>query len=448
MKDKKKLFPILLLFITAISIYYLIEFRAQAGTEYDTYLAEARKASDGGIVSTAMENYQQAIKLNPSEELYYEVGQMYIKNDDLWNAKRWYERNMLNNYPLSPLTYRLGMEESAAREDYEDLFEVYERSRERKITDEQIEALVDTYKLKFKLSGSYDVVGGYSNLVPYAPVFNEYSGWEYIDTKGSTAIQSRYEQASVFGEYAAVIDEKGNPYLIDSEGRYTISGASLEDANEKIGKITEFLDYADGLILAKSETGVGFYDAKTYKLMYGEYQDALPFSNGVAAVTKDGTKWALIGTDGTELTGYDYDSIVKGFKDCICRTDFVFAEKSALYYPVKKDGTPASNKNYGEAKAFNDNTLAAVNKDGKWIFVNAAGEEIDLGDFQEAESFSNGLAAVKKDGLWGYVDMEGNIVLDYQFTETTPMSRYGTAFVKTESDKWTLLRFYYYSFNQ
>ena len=448
MKDKKKLYPFLLVFITAISIYYLVQFRAQTGNDYDRYLEEARMASDGGLVSTAMENYQQAININPSEELYYEVGQMYIKNDDLWNAKRWYERDMLPKYPLSPLTYRLGIEESIAREDYEDLFDAYLRSKERSITDDQIEALADAYKSKFKLSSSYSDVGGFSNLVAYAPVNNEFSGWEYIDTSGNTAINQKYLKASVFGDYAAVIDEKENPYFIDSEGKSVISGTYLEDANESIGRITEFRDITDGLILAKSETGWGFYDSETYKLLYGEYVDATSYSNGVAAVTKDGEKWALIGTDGAEITGYEYDSIVSDFKDCICRTDFVFAEIDAFYYLVNKDGTLASNQQYGEAKAFNDNTLAAVNKEGKWIFVNTAGEEKDLGDFQEAESFSNGLAAVKNNGLWGFIDLEGNLIIDYQFTETTPVSRYGTAFVKSGNDKWTLLRFYYYSYNQ
>lgn len=448
MKDKKNLYPILLLFITAISIYYLIQFRAQVGNDYDTYLAEARKASDGGLVTTAMENYQQAINLNPSDELYYEVGQMYIKNEDFWNAKRWYDRDMMEEYPKSALTYCLGVEESIAREDYDELFEVYQLSREREITDERIENLVNPYKSKFELSGNYEKVGGYSNTVACAPVYSEYSRWSYIDITGSTVIDNRYEKASVFGDYAAVIDEKGNPYLIDAEGINAISGKYLEDANKDVGKIEEFRDIDNGLILAKSEMGWGFYDSKTYELRFGGYKDATPFSNGVAAITKDGEKWALIGNDGSELTGYDYDSILSDFKECICRTDFVFAEKSAQYCLVNKDGTIFSEQQYGEVKAFNDNTLAAVNKAGKWVFLSPTGEEKNLGDFQEAESFSNGLAAVKNNGLWGYIDLEGNLVIDYQFTETTPMSRYGTAFVKGNGDRWSLLRFYYYSYNQ
>lgn len=448
MKDKKNLYPVLLLFITAISIYYLIQFRNDAGTKYDYYLSEARKASEGGVESTALEYYQQAISLNPSDALSYEVGQMYLLNEDYWNAKRWYEREMLPKYPQSPLTYKLGIEQSIAREDYSDLFEIYVSCKEQQLSDENIEALVEPFENEFKLSGSYAAVGGFSNIVAYAPVFTEFNGWEYIDIDGSSVISKKYQKAGVFSQFAAIVDEKGKPFFIDKEGNSAISGSYLSDANDSVAGITEFRDYSDDLILAQSESGWGYYDSKSYKLKYGHYADATPFSNGVSAVTRDAKKWALLAKDGNEISGYDYDSIVSDFKGFICRTDAVIVEKAKYYYLIDKEGKAISNQRYGRAKAFNDATLAAVNKEGKWLFVNSAGEEKDLGDFQEVESFSNGLAAVKNNGMWGFIDMEGNLVIDYQFEETTPMSKYGTAFVKKTSGKWALLRFYYYKYNK
>lgn len=448
MKDKKILYPTLLLIISAISVYYLVQFRFEAADKYDHYLAEARKASESGLESTALENYQQALELNPSDELYYEVGQMYLTNEDYWNAKRWYEREMLAKYPQSPLTYKLGIEQSIAREDYEDTFEIYLVCKDKGLSNEQIDALIRPYENEIKISGSFDEVGGFSNIVAYAPVYTEYSDWGYIDTEGQSVISNGYKKAEVFSDYAAVLDGKERPFFIDSEGVNVISGVYLSDANNEIDEITQFRDYSDGLILAHSNLGWGFYDSKTYKLKYGQFAEASSFSNGVAAVTKDGKKWALLSMDGSELTGYDYDSFVSDFKGCICRTDTIFAEKAKYYYLIDKEGNVISKQRYGRAKAFNDTTLAAVNKDGVWLFVDSTGEEKSLGSFQEAESFSNGLAAVKNNGMWGYIDMEGNLVIDYQFEETTPMSRYGTAFVKKNSGKWTLLRFYYYKYNK
>lgn len=448
MKDKKNLYPILLLLISVASIYYLVQFRYDAGASYDQYLSDARNAAKSGVESTALENYQKAIELNSSDTLYYEVGKMYMDLEDYWNAKSWYESEMIYAYPKSVLTYKLGIEQSIAREDYEDLFEAYQTFKDRELESDEIEDLITPYANEFVLSDSYDDVGAFSNLIALAPVYTEDYGWEYIDDDGYTIISDNYQKADVFSEYAAIVDENGNPYFVDQEGNIVISGLNLSDVNDDIEEITEFRDYSDDLILARSNKGWGFYNSKTYELVYGHFEDAAYYSNGVAAVTRDGKKWALLGSDGSEITGYDYNSIVSDYKGCICRTNIIFAEKERNYYLINNEGQPVSKQHYGRVKAFNDNTLAAVNKEGKWLFVNGDGEEKDLGSFQEAESFSNGLAAVKNNGMWGYIDMEGNLVVDYQFEEARPMSPYGAAFVKVSSGKWRRLKFYYYKYNK
>ncbi len=447
MTDKKNLYPILLLLLTVASVYYLVRFRYDAGASYDQYLTDARNAAKSGVESTALENYQKAIELNSSDTLYYEVGKMYLDFEDYWNAKNWYESEMLREYPKSVLTYKLGIEQSIGREDYEDIFAVYQTYKDRQLESDEVENLITPYINTFELSNSYDEVGAYSNMTPLAPVYTETHGWEYIDDEGRTIISNNYQKADVFSEYAAVVDEKGEPYFIDQEGTIVISGLSLSDVNDDIDEITEFRDYSD-LILARSNKGWGFYNNNTYELVYGHFEDATYYSNGVAAVTKDGRKWALLAADGSEITGYDYDSIVGDQKGCICRTSIIFAEKDRNFYLINTEGQFVSQQAYGRAKAFNDDTLAAVNKGGKWLFINGAGEEKDLGSFQEAESFSNGLAAVKNNGMWGYIDMEGNLVVDYQFDEARPMSPYGTAFVRVSSGRWSLLRFYYYKYNK
>ena len=99
MKDKKNLYPILLLLISVASIYYLVQFRYDAGASYDQYLSDARNAAKSGVESTALENYQKAIELNSSDTLYYEVGKMYVDLEDYWNAKSWYESEMIYSYP-------------------------------------------------------------------------------------------------------------------------------------------------------------------------------------------------------------------------------------------------------------------------------------------------------------------------------------------------------------
>ena len=44
------------------------------------------------------------------------------------------------------------------------------------------------------------------------------------------------------------------------------------------------------------------------------------------------------------------------------------------------------------------------------------------------EQFSQGLAAVQRDGKWGYIDTKGRLVIDYQFDSAEKFSE-GLAFV-------------------
>ena len=54
--------------------------------------------------------------------------------------------------------------------------------------------------------------------------------------------------------------------------------------------------------------------------------------------------------------------------------------------------------------------LVAFCKNGKWGFVNTAGEVVLEPKYENARSFSNGLAAVCEDGKWGFVDKERNAI--------------------------------------
>lgn len=68
-------------------------------------------------------------------------------------------------------------------------------------------------------------------------------------------------------------------------------------------------------------------------------------------------------------------------------------------------------KNVGEetfdnAKAFTRDGYAAVEKNGKWGFVDAEGNLVIDCQYDDALSFTSGYAAVKQGDVWGYIDTE------------------------------------------
>ena len=122
------------------------------------------------------------------------------------------------------------------------------------------------------------------------------------------------------------------------------------------------------------------------------YENAEPFSDGVAAVRKNG-KYGLIGLDGEELGAFSYDSV-----------------------------------------KFYSSDLLPVCKNGSWSFVNIYSKQMIRGTFTDAESFENGCAAVKTEKGWGYIDTKGNILVEPQYTDAWAVGTDGRAYVKSGSE--------------
>lgn len=127
------------------------------------------------------------------------------------------------------------------------------------------------------------------------------------------------------------------------------------------------------------------------------YENAEPFSDGVAAVKKGG-RYGLIGLDGEEIGAFSYESV----KYC-----------SSGFLPVCKNGS--------------------------WSFVNIYGKQLIKGVFLDAESFENGYAAVKTEKGWGYIDGKGSFAVEPQYTDAWAVGADGEAYVK-EGGTWKKIR--------
>ena len=197
-----------------------------------------------------------------------------------------------------------------------------------------------------------------------------------------------------------------------------------------------------GKILASNGSDWCYFDETSYQKLFGPFSNATKITNGVGAVCDEQGKWALISDNGELLTEYMFDGVIADQKGIVCRTDAVVVEQGGRFYLVDHNGNRIGEEGYSDIRAFNDGTLAAAKKGSKWLFLDDQGIEHQLGDFEEAQSFSNGLAAVKKEGTWGYIDTNGVLVINNQFSEVSPFGPDGVAFVKGTGTTWNLLRLY------
>lgn len=116
----------------------------------------------------------------------------------------------------------------------------------------------------------------------------------------------------------------------------------------------------------------GFLDSNGSEAIAATYMDAGDFSEGVAAVNRDGS-WGYIGPDGNERLPFQYEY----------------------------------------AGAFQDG-LAVVRQNGEVFFIDSSGEP-QSPIFQDARAFSGGYAAVSKNGKWGYVSTDFAQAVDFQY---------------------------------
>lgn len=135
-----------------------------------------------------------------------------------------------------------------------------------------------------------------------------------------------------------------------------------------------------------------------------EYEDALNFSEGLAAVKKKG-KWGVIDTNNEWVIYPTFEQIGRG----------------ALM---------------GEGYAFQE-TLAPAKKEGKWGYIDVNGAWIIPPTFNDASCFSEGIASVKCKGesVWSFIDKKGNILYKGNYDVTLPFFE-GLAAVLPSNSAW------------
>lgn len=433
--------PILLTFALLGSVVYAFQNRVESRQEFDNALAQARLYAEKGIAKDSLEQYQMALALEPSLQLYLEAGEIYLINQDRRGATSWYKDTLLSNYPKEAETYFYGMRTSAMWEDYIQLFSIYEEYKERNLHTDEVEDFIKKYWYTYLLSGIYEDVGvfGLSSGMAAAKYSNR---WGYVDAGGNRKISYSFNSAGLFGDYAPAITKDSRAIYIDMSGNEKINENFILEKDPDFGSVTQFRNIYSNLILAYNGTEWNYYSLDTFEKEFGGYADALPISSGVGAVSQDRETWALISDDGTLLTDFIYDEILADKKEIVYRGDVLLAKLDGAYILINSQGQQIGSNRYTNAKPFYETTYAAVEKDGKWLFVDKVGKEYDLGDFEEAESFSCGLAAVKKDGKWGFIDSSGEMVIENLFYEAGPFGSQGSCFVKTMPEQWQMLRLY------
>lgn len=186
----------------------------------------------------------------------------------------------------------------------------------------------------------------------------------YIDPLGNMAVSEKFRSAGLFVDDIAFATQSSNTYIINKAGdpQYTLdSGVSASS-------------FSEGFALVQ-KGGRSYYITKYARRAFGsdtEFEDALPFSGGYAAVKIDGL-WGYINTKG----------------DMAIKPQFV------------------------GAASFSNGMAAVQNEEGLWAYINTGGSLKTDYVYAEAQPFNDGYAVVKRGSDWLMLSKSGEEVFLY-----------------------------------
>lgn len=168
----------------------------------------------------------------------------------------------------------------------------------------------------------------------------------------------------------------------------------------------------------------GFIDTQGDFVLPPLYQDAQPFSQGLAAVTLDGETWGFINEEGEMVIQPLYHSVEpfsQGYSAVSIEENFGLLDlQGDLVLPLVYEGlsTPGDG-------------LFPSKKGDLSGYIDLEGDLIVAYRYSEAGNFYQELAQVEKDGLWGYLDKEGRLLAPLSYQKTSDFSQ-GLAWVQQE----------------
>jgi hypothetical protein len=218
--------------------------------------------------------------------------------------------------------------------------------------------------------------------------------------------------------------------FIDTQGNVVIEPKFIAFVKD-YGSMPYFSEGLTSIIDPETDR-VGFIDKKGEIAIKPQFYSAMNFREDVAFV---GTQNDHVIIDKTGKIIAKNFVAINGYYSSFSNSRAI-VQKEFSYGYINKEGVFVIKPIYQEARDFTE-SLAAVKKNDKWGFVDTDGNvKVQFQFTNEPKSFSDGRAFVQGTNLkWGIIDTEGNIIVEPIYDEVFPFSD-GVAVVSKMDEKW------------
>lgn len=274
------------------------------------------------------------------------------------------------------------------------------------------------------------------------------TGVKSAHDQSTSQLSHIYKSIGDFSNGVAIVESKSKDYhygLIDTKGNLI-----LPCIYKRIGGrgIYNSQIIRDGLIAIENEERYhGFADINGNIVIPCEYEDAHPFSEGLAAVKKNG-QWGVIDKQGNPVwmlgdgwRGGSFDDgimvITNGARDAYVNNQGTVLKKSSNLYSF--------NNGYALTETYKEEQGKRYNY--RYGFIDTAMNEIiptvllhDRGGFEWSDFFHDGLAVCRTGENYGYINETGEIVISGsdKWWRPNPFSE-GYAVVREGYDYYSLI---------
>ncbi len=296
------------------------------------------------------------------------------------------------------------------------------------------EAREDKEIIKLKKEVRYSFTLDWETYLDYRPLCNGYyavsedGSWNYLNPSGVAGKFKRLTLAGPVGEDGIRLIVNETKAMIVNEQE--MPEGYLKETPEDAGT------YSAGLMPVKLKGSYAYYNLLGDR-QFGDYQEAGAFTGEKAAV-KDKKGWFLIDRKGKAVSEKRYEDIRINPDGSYLSHGVMLAKEGGKYYLWNDKEEKISEEAFANVDVITADERIAVEKGGKWGFVDLRGKEILQPKYEEAKSFSCGLAGVKQNGEWGFIDSDGNMAIDPQFQGVDYFNKKGNCFVK-KYDGWSFL---------
>jgi hypothetical protein len=151
----------------------------------------------------------------------------------------------------------------------------------------------------------------------------------------------------------------------------------------------------------------GYVDAAGKWVKAAEFEQALPFHNGLAPVKKGG-KWGVIDTSFVFVVPPKYD-FVEELSTERGKMLYTVGANADRYGFINEGGEVVVRPQFTEAGNYAE-SLVRIKQGKLWGFANMQGEVVVPANYHEVSDFHEGRARVRNFRTWGYIDAQGDAI--------------------------------------